>query len=285
MSFAKNFFPIIFLILFFNFFVISPVSPESPKRIISLAPNVTEILFAMGLGDNIVGVTSYCDYPPAAKKKQKIGGMSNPSLEAIVSLKPDIVVITTDGNPKEIRDRLHSLKIKTYVFKARRLSELPQAIRQMGQALGIEEKAEKLAMPIENSIDSFSRNKEICESENHAGRKRILFIIWPEPLIVAGPGTAINDVFELLGCDNIAKEAKTSYPKYSIEEIIYQSPDVIFIGEGHERIKGISSKLLKRLENVPAVKTGKVFFVSDSLYRLGPRIIDVISDIKECLDK
>ena len=88
----------------------------------SLAPSMTEILFAMGLGDNIVGVTSFCDYPEEAKKKPKIGGMSNPSLEAVVSLKPDIVVMTTDGNPKEFEERLRSLKITTYVFTARRLA-------------------------------------------------------------------------------------------------------------------------------------------------------------------
>src|ERR1700687_6031065 len=88
-------------------FAAEPASP--PRRIVSLAPSVTEILFAMGLGDNIVGVTSFCDYPEEAKKKQKIGGMSNPSLEAVVSLKPDIVVMTTDGNPKEFEERLRSL--------------------------------------------------------------------------------------------------------------------------------------------------------------------------------
>ena len=110
-----------------------------PKRIISLAPSTTEILYALGLGDHIVGVTTFCDYPEAAKAKAKIGGMSNPSLEAVVSLKPDIVVMTTDGNPKEFEERLRSLKIMTYVFTARRLSELPQGIRELGRGAGSKE--------------------------------------------------------------------------------------------------------------------------------------------------
>ena len=102
---------------------------KTPDRIISLAPNITEILFALGLGERIVGVTNFCDYPEEAMNKQKVGGMTNPSLEAVVSLRPDIVVMTTDGNQKEFEKKVRSLKIKTYVFKARRISELPQGIR------------------------------------------------------------------------------------------------------------------------------------------------------------
>ncbi|HKZ66012.1 MAG TPA: helical backbone metal receptor, partial [Chitinophagaceae bacterium] len=104
-----------FIILLFTVhFSLSTVSyAETPNRIISLAPSVTEILFAAGFGDKIVGVTNFCDYPPEAKQKPKIGGMSNPSLETVVSLKPDIVVMTTDGNPQEFKQRLHSMKIKT----------------------------------------------------------------------------------------------------------------------------------------------------------------------------
>ena len=107
-----------------------PAAP--PKRIISLAPSTTEILFALGLGDRIVGVTTFCDYPEAAKTKAKIGGMSNPSLEAIVSLKPDLVVMTTDGNPQEVEERLRDMKIKTFVFTARMLRELPGGITGNG---------------------------------------------------------------------------------------------------------------------------------------------------------
>jgi iron complex transport system substrate-binding protein len=140
------------IIIFFIFtcyciaFAAEPAIP--PQRIVSLAPSTTEILFALGLGDRIVGVTSFCDYPEEAKKKPKIGGMSNPSLEAVVSLKPDIVVMTTDGNPKEFEDLLHSLKVKTYVFTSRRLSELSKGIREMASALGIMERGDRLAREV-----------------------------------------------------------------------------------------------------------------------------------------
>jgi len=277
-QFSKFLFCFIFLISF-HLSLITAVYAEPPKRIISLAPNITEILFAMGVGDRIIGVTNFCDYPEEAKKKQKIGGMSNPSLEAVVSLNPDIVVMTTDGNPKEFEERLRLLKIKTYVFKAKQLLELSQGIREMGLALEVKEKAEILAKEIEMAINKF----RLIRSSNQ--KKKVLFIVWPEPLIVAGPGTAINDAITVLGYENIASKAKASYPKYSLEEIIHQSPYVIIIGKGHTNMKEISSTLLKRLKNVPAVKNGKVFYVSDSLYRLGPRVIKGIEEIADCLIK
>ncbi len=294
-QFLKGIFCFIFLITFYLLLFTSAFA-EPPRRIVSLAPNMTEILFALGLCEKVVGVTSFCDYPEEAKKKQKIGGMSNPSVEAVVSLKPDIVVMTTDGNPKKYEERLHSLKIRTYVFKARRLSELPQGIRDMGLALGVKERAEQLAKEIEESINKFRVGSQKsnpplfpftkggAKGINYSSlKKKILFIIWPEPLIVAGPGTAIDDAITLLGGKNIASGAKTSYSKYSLEEVIHHSPDIILIGRGHINMKEVSKGLLKRLAMVPAVKNGSVFYVSDSLYRLGPRVIKGIEEISECL--
>jgi iron complex transport system substrate-binding protein len=259
-------------------FTISPVSADSPKRIISLAPNITEILFGIGLGDRIIGVTSFCDYPEQAKKKPKIGGMSNPSLETVISLKPDIVVMTTDGNPKEFEERLRSLGIKTYVFKARKLAELPQGIRDMGSALGAKDRAVELAKKIESAFQDAS-HFPIHSSPG----KKVLFIIWPAPLIVAGPGSAIDDIITLLGRENIASKVNVSYPKYSVESIIQQAADIIFIGKGHSDIKKMSRGLLDKMVSVPAVRNGNVFYVSDSLYRLGPRVINGIEEMAACI--
>jgi len=257
---------------------------SSPRRIVSLAPSTTEILFALGLGDRIVGVTSFCDYPEEAKKKPKIGGMSNPSLEAVITMKPDLVVMTTDGNPKEFEARLRSLKIRTYVFTARRISELPQGIREMGKALQVKEKADKLAREIEVRIAKLTmdRKSSLVSRPSHF-RKKVLFIVWPEPLIVAGPGTVMDDAIRLLGYENIAAAAKTSYPKYSIEEVIRQAPDVIFVGKASGMdIRDVSQKILSRLASVPAVVNGSVFYISDNLYRLGPRVIKGIEELTAC---
>lgn len=197
----------------------SPFASEftsPPKRIVSLAPSMTEILFALQLGDNIVGVTNFCDYPEEAKAKPKIG-MSNPSLEAIVSQTPDLVVMTTDGNPKEVEERLRSLKIRTYVWKARTLRELPGGIRELGAAVGVQAKAEALSKEVETALNRFGVSSENSKLKTRNSKpKKILFIVWPEPLIVAGPGTAIDDSIKLLGHENIASDARAAYPKYSI---------------------------------------------------------------------
>lgn len=285
----KKLFIIIVLFLVVSGAVYAAETASPPKRIISLAPSMTEILYALGLGDNIAGVTTYCDYPEEAKKKPKIGGMSNPSLEAVVSLKPDIVVMTTDGNPKEFQERLASLKINTYVFQARRLMELPRGIRELGRALNVQVKADTLAQDMETGISNFKKtnsarslpsNDSIGGTPHSAFRKKVLFIVWPEPLIVAGPGTAMDDAINMLGYENIASRAKSTYPKYSIEELIRQAPDILFIGRAMGMdMRALSEGLLKKLGMVPAVKNGSVHYVSDNLYRLGPRVIKGIEEL------
>jgi iron complex transport system substrate-binding protein len=259
------------------FVMANSVFAESPERIVSLAPSTTEILFAAGLGEKIVGVTNFCDHPEEAKLKPKIGGMSNPSLEKVVSLRPDIVVMTTDGNPREFELKLHSLKIKTFVFDSLTIAELPDGIRKMGAALDEKEKFNALASDIEQSMENLREHST-------ASGKKVLFIVWPEPLIVAGQRTAADDAIKLLGGVNIAADALGRYPKYSIEEIFHQSPDIIFVGKGmsgkgSEDMRKIASSLLGRLAALPAVENNRVFFVSDSLFRLGPRIIDGIKEL------
>ena len=260
---------------------------ETPQRIISLAPNMTEILFALGLGNTIVGVTSFCDFPDEAKRKPKVGGMSNPSLEAVISLKPDVVVMTIDGNPREFEERLRSLGINTYVFRARRLWELPQGIRDLGKELGVQERAETFAREFEAALERVGAGERPIGTHKPPPREKALFIVWPEPLIAAGPGTVIDDALTLIGLDNIASKSRVSYPKYSIEEIIRRAPEVIIIGRGMERegIEKISAGLLKRLHAVPAVRNKRVFYVSDDLYRLGPRTIRGIEEISRLVDR
>lgn len=297
---------IVLLLLVFSYFsfiiCLVCIAAEPPNRIISLAPNLTEILFAMGLGDRIVGVTNFCDYPDDAKKKPKIGGMYNPSIESIVSLRPDVVVMTTDGNLKQFEERLRLLGIKTYVFRARRLRELPQGIRDMGLSLGLKEKANALASEIHAAINRLRTENQNRNSPLHllssdltrqyvgikgeqkeVSKKKVLFIVWPEPLIVAASGTAIDDAINLLGCENIAARVNTSYPKYSIEEIIRQAPDVILIGKGHVDVRAASRKIIEKLSGTPAVKQGAVYYVNDSIYRLSPRIIKGIDEMARCL--
>jgi len=272
-----------YIVLFFLFFVLhfslcGSAQAESPKRIISLAPSMTEILFALGLGDNVVGVSSFSDYPAEAKKKPTVGDMMNPSIEAVISLKPDIVVMTINGNRKEFEERLRSLKIRTYVFRAKQISELPQGIRDLGAALGQKEKAEALAEHISADIRTISVRGGTTK------KRKVLFIIWPDPLLVAGPGSIADDAITILGGQNIADKTKIAYPKFSIEEIIRRSPDIIFIGKGYGMEK-VSQGLLERLNKVPAVRDKKVYYVGDYLYRLGPRTVKGVEELARYMEE
>ena len=251
-----------------------------PGRIVSLAPNLTEILYDLGVENRIVAVTDYCDYPPGAGTKPKIGGFANPSLEAIVSLRPDWVVMTEDGNPQVLERRLRTVGIRTYIFKARRIKDLPQEIRTMGRIFGVRTAADRRADWIETRI------RLIGEGSGTASQRRVgkaIFIVQPTPLIAAGKETTIDDAFTILGIDNIAAAGKTRYPKYSLEEIIRLGPDALFFGTGRgmeERVK----PLIERLSTLDAVRSGRVFFVGEAIYRLGPRIVSGLEEMAACLD-
>lgn len=247
-----------------------------PERIVSLAPSITEILYDLGLEDRVVAVTTFCDYPPRVMHKPKVGGFANPSIEAIVAARPDLVIITDDGNPREVYEKLKKLGITTYTFKAKRLSELPQGIRDLGVAAGIKDQAYKRAKRIETRLRTYAR--KVQKAPPSYFHKKALFIIQPEPLIVAGPETVIDDALKLLGLQNIAADTDARYPKYSLEEVIRRSPDVIFIGIG-PMTKEASRNLLKRLENLDAVRKGHVYYTSESLYRLTPKVISGIEEI------
>lgn len=252
----------------------------SPERIVSLAPNLTEILYDLGVGNRIVAVTDYCDSPPAARTKPRIGGFVNPSLEAIASLRPDWVVMTEDGNPQLLERRLRTLGIRTYIFRARRIDQLPQEIRTIGAILGIETVAGRKADWIETELLRIGK-KRAAPSQRQI--RKALFVVQPAPLIAAGQGTTIDDAFGILGVENIAATGKTGYPKFSLEELIRRGPDALFFGKGLG-MEGRAKSLIERLGALEAVRSGRVFFVGDAIYRLGPRIVSSLEEMAASLD-
>lgn len=267
-----------FLIALCSILALSPATTLASERVISLAPNITEILFALDLKDKIVGVTTFCDYPKDALKKEKIGGMTNPNLEKIVSLAPDIVILTSDGNEKVIKEKLNKLKIDTYTFKARTIYDLPDAIKDMAKVLNAEENGKKLSEKIKKELKE-TKNKNILKNN------KSIFIIWPSPLITAGKDTTIDSVLTHIGLENISSNTIGSYPKFSIEEIIKLNPDYIFLGAGHINIKELSGDILKKLRTTNAVKNNNVFFPTDKILRLSPRITGAVKEMKGFINK
>ena len=247
-----------------------------PRRIVSLAPNITEIIFGLGLGDRLVGVTTYCDFPQAARKKHKIGGFSNPSLEAILALRPDAVILTEDGNPQEIAPRLERLGISIHVFRARKIEELPGALREMGRFLQVEAAARRQAAEMERRLKDY---RSSARQRRRAANPKALFIIQPEPLIVAGPGTPMDDAMNIMGLANIADDVTGRYPKYSLEETLRRQPQLLFIGQGPGMEEDVR-RLSRRLRTLEAVRLGRVYTIRETLFRLGPRVFIGLEEMK-----
>jgi iron complex transport system substrate-binding protein len=247
-----------------------------PERIVSLAPSVTEVLFALGVGERVVGVTDFCDRPPEARERPKVGGLVNPSLERILSLRPELVVLGVSANPPWLEERLRDMGLRLYVFRQRRLQGLPQALQRLAQVVGAPREGRRLARSLQKAIEEARRTRA-------ARAKRVLFIVWPEPLVVAGPGSLIDDAIALLGHENIARTALGPFPKFSLEEVLRASPEVILIGGGHVDMQRASRRLLQRLKATPAVKEGKVYFVGDALYRPGPRVVEGLRELRRLL--
>ena len=240
-----------------------------PQRIISLAPSVTETLFAIGLGDRVVGVTSYCDYPPEAARKEHVGDTLRPNLEKIVSLKPDLVIASTSSQLEQFVRRLDELGIPTYVSNPRGIDDVLASIERIGEITGARERAVELLNALRARIDATRRRVSTLE------KPKVLFILGTEPLITAGEISFVTDLIRRAGGKSITEDAPGDYPQYSLETAIAKQPEVIFLQAGE-------SALPSRLTQTPASQNGRVYHLNDDLLlRPGPRIVDGLEQMAE----
>ncbi len=251
---------------------------EKPKRIVSLAPSNTEILFSLGLNDEIVGVTEFCDYPTEAKKKEKIGGFINPNLEKIYSLKPDLV-LGIRGNPIDLFMNLKKLKIKSLAFDPKNVDELFKLILTIGKVVDKRDEARNLVEVLSE------KRMKIIEEARKFKKKRVYVEIWNSPYMSVGKNTYINDLIEGVGGINIASKATGDWPILSQEFIINENPEVIIIAYMGQTIDDV----LKRSgwEKIDAVKNRRIYIFEnqDLIFRLGPRIIDGMEELFRLIHK
>jgi iron complex transport system substrate-binding protein len=235
---------------------------REPRRIISLAPSVTEMLFAIGLGDRLVGVTSFCDYPPEASKIEKVGDTLKPSLEKIAALRPDLVIISTSSQLEGLFGKLEELGIPVYVSNPRSLEGILSSIEKVGEVAGAAAKARSLTSEMRVRIQAVRARVAALT------RPRVLIILSAQPLITAGGNTFVNDLISVAGGISISSDQKEDYPQYSLESALARRPEVIFLQAGRE-------PLPERLKQTPAFAAGRVFHIDDALIlRPGPRIVE-----------
>ncbi|CUT08362.1 iron complex transport system substrate-binding protein, partial [Candidatus Kryptonium thompsonii] len=193
---------------------------DSPaQRIVSLAPSITETLFFLGVGDRVVGVTRYCNFPPEAKSKTIVGGVIDPNYEVIVSLKPELIIMTVEGNTREAFEKLSNLGFKIFVTNPRNFDGIFKTIIDIGRLCGVESRANFL-------VDSLKKELERVKKVNSGGTKpKIFAILSLNPLMTAGKNTFINEIIKNAGGINVGENLKQNYPIFSREEVLKVNPD------------------------------------------------------------
>jgi iron complex transport system substrate-binding protein len=244
---------------------------KAPERIISLAPSITEVLFALGLDEEIKGVTDYCNYPPRALTRPKVGSFISGDVERIISMKPDLVIATRDGNSDRIIRLLSELGIRVVTYQPSTLEEVLEQIQVIGRVTGREEKARKIVGECLGKMD-LVKNKV-----HHARMLSVLFVFSREPLIVAGRGTFSDDMIKISRGRNIAGDSRNPYPQFSLEELIARAPEVIVdVSMGSDaRAKKAADKYWSNWPEIPAVGDGRIYVLDeDLLTRPGPRLFE-----------
>jgi iron complex transport system substrate-binding protein len=252
---------------------ISAAEGPGPQRVVSLAPSVTETLFALGFGDRVVGVTTYCDYPPEARRLPKIGGFTNPSVEAIVATRPDLVIGVNDSSHPVKTKELEGLGIKIALISVTSLDEILNSFKSVARMLGRQEAGDKLAQEINRQFE------QVKKRVAPVPRRSTLLAVGLRPLVAVGGKNFIDELITLAGGDNIAGNAAQPWLNLPDEYVIAKAPQVIIqAGMGSER--GTSAKYWSDLKSIPAVKEGRVYsYPSDKILRPGPRVGEGLEEI------
>jgi iron complex transport system substrate-binding protein len=251
---------------------------QAPNRLVSLAPSITETLYAIGLADRVVGVTEFCDYPPEARNKPKVG-YSNPNLETIVALQPDLVLAPRDFIRPDVLGKLEQLKIPTFVVEAKTVEDIASQIQLIGRMLDRSEVANPIAMELRRRLTELKRRTEML------ARPRVLYVLNSQPLITVGPGSFIHQLIEIAGGANVAAGAASPYPRLSIEAVLKEDPQLIIFPVGaSEGIPQGEQELWRRWKTITAVKTDSFHHIaSDLLNRPGPRIVLGLEKLAEII--
>jgi cobalamin transport system substrate-binding protein len=250
-----------------------------PRRIVSLVPSATELIYALGGEDRLVGRTDFCDYPPATKDKPSVGGMVAPSMEMIATLKPDLVIATTSGNRLETFTRLEQLGIPVYAVHANRIAEMLEVARRLAELTGRQSALSRLVAGLE------SRLFAVTNAVRPYPRPRVLYVLWPEPLLVPASGALLTELISLAGGDSITAKERGDYPRFSIEAAVVRAPEVILLARhGSASAPPLTKDKWERLASLPAVKSRRVHAIDGTLvHRYGPRVVDGVETLARAI--
>jgi iron complex transport system substrate-binding protein len=253
---------------------------QQPKRIVSLAPSITEILFAVGAGPQVVGVTKYCNYPPEASQGREIvGGFSAKSLsvEKIISLKPDLV-FAAGATHQPIREALDAADVPVFNFDPKDFAGIYNSILAAGAITGNTAQAEKVVADMKARVEKVATTVAAIPQDQ---RIKVFYEVWDEPLMTAGPATFVGQVIELAGGVNIFADVKEQYPTISAEAVVSRNPQVIVGPSSHG--EGLTAEQIAARpgwRDLTALKAGRIVIVDgDIISRSGPRLADALEAV------
>lgn len=250
---------------------------ETPKRVISLAPSNTEIVFALGAGNLLVGVDEYSDYPEEAKRITRVGGFANPNIELIVSLKPDLIL--ADDMHRKILDQLAKAGCPVIMLSASSIADVENNIRLAGKVLRRNAEAESVVSQIESRL---SKVKDRVKAVPEDKRVKVFYEVYSDPIMTVGPKTLIHQLILAAGGRNVAEDAATDYPRYSPEAVVKKNPDVIVfpLFHGSESLTVEKVKARPGWSAISAVARNRVYPIDANIIsRPGPRIADAVETL------
>jgi iron complex transport system substrate-binding protein len=251
-----------------------------PQRIVTFAPSMTEIVYELGLGDRLIGVSGpFDDYPAEAKDVEEVGGAGDfgvdPTIEKVVSLEPDLFLTIPGGD--QWKQRLRDLDIPVVTLHADTLDDLLEDVETIGSVTGAAEEAGLLVRRMDTEADA------IAESAQVVGPVTCFFEVYYPPLTTVGPNTFIFDLLERAGCDPVTEEAKTDYPEWSVDELVADGPEVYLVTpESARSVAAVTTR--PGFAGIPAIEDDRVVLVDgDLVTRAGPRVIDGLRQLAEAL--
>jgi cobalamin transport system substrate-binding protein len=249
--------------------------PQPVQRIVSLAPSLTETIYALGLQERLVGDTDYCDYPEDAQKKTKVGGAINPNLEEIAALRPDLVLMTKSLNRLDTVHALESLRIPAYATDPHSVEDIVSSTKRLADVLGEPEAGTALGLDLERRLNALKQRLEPLVP------RRVFFIVWPEPLISIGKDTFIADALRWAGAVSIVDSAQ-GWPEVNLEEVVKLQPEYLVVATGHGENLAHDMEAYSTLPGwrlLEAMRNGRVAVISDAVNRPAPRIISAIEEL------
>jgi iron complex transport system substrate-binding protein len=249
--------------------------PQNIHRVVSLAPSITETLYALGVQDRLVGDSDYCDYPPEAKQKQHVGGTISPSIETIAALHPDVVLVNKGINRLDTVNSLASLGIPSYAFDPHSVAEILTSTQRLAELMGAAQAGDSLATELRRQLAATQQRVAPYPA------RRVLYVVWPQPLISIGQDTFMADALRYSGAISIINEPQ-SWPQISLEEVARQQPEFLVFSGSHMASASVNIDTLAESPGwriLKAVQERRYANTSDAIERTSPRIVSAIADL------